>query len=62
MPQGRILLVPQGNDLGPLLFVLYTSKLFQIVGNHIVGYADATMIYAVIFRWLSRPQVMESPN
>ena len=25
-----------GSVLGPLLFILYTSELFHIVGNHIV--------------------------
>ena len=52
--------VPQGSVLGPLLFILYTSKLFPIIGNHIVVSADETTIYAVIHRPLSRPQVMES--
>ena len=54
--------VPQGSVLGPLLFTLYSSELFHIVGNHIVGYADDTMIYAVIPRPLSHPQVMKSLN
>ena len=40
--------VPQGSVLGPLLFILYTSELFHIVGNHIVGYADDRMIYTVV--------------
>ena len=43
--------VPKGSVLGTLLFILYTSELFQIVGNHIVGYADDTTIYAV-FHWV----------
>ena len=42
--------VPQGSDLQPLLFILYISELFHIVGNHIVGYAEDTTIYAVIPR------------
>ena len=54
--------MPQGSVLGPLLFMLYTSKLFHIIGNHMVGYADDIMIYAVILRPLSRAQVMESLN
>ena len=32
--------VPQGNVLGPLLFLLYTSKLFSILENKLIGYAD----------------------
>ena len=39
--------VPQGSVLGPLLFILYTSELFLIVGNHMVTYADDTTTYAV---------------
>ena len=49
--------VPQGSVLGPL-FVLYTFKLFHIVGNHIVGiplFLDS--VYAVGRRPLSSPQV-----
>ena len=54
--------VSQGSVLGPLLFILYTSELFHIVGNHIVEYADDTTIYAVICEPLLRPQVMEFLN
>ena len=32
--------VPQGNVLGPLLFLLYTSELFSILENKLIGYAD----------------------
>ena len=54
--------VPQGSVLGSLLFMLYTSELFHIIGNHMVGYANDTTIYAVFPRPLSRPQVVESLN
>ena len=40
--------VPQGSCLGPLLFVIYTSKLFEIVRNHLPQvhcFADDTHIY-----------------
>ena len=53
--------VVQSSVLVPLLFIWYTSELFYIVGNHMVGYAHNTTIYAVIPRLLSRPQV-ESLN
>ena len=32
--------VPQGRVLGPLLFLLYTSELFSILENNLIGYAD----------------------
>ena len=54
--------VHQGSVLEQLLFILYTSELFHIVGNHTVGYADNAMIYADIPRQLLCPQVMESLN
>ena len=39
--------VLQGSVLGPLLIILYTSELFQIIENHMVGYAEDTKICAV---------------
>ena len=40
--------VPQGSVLGPLLFLLYTSVLFSILENKIIGYADDSTFMAVV--------------
>lgn len=40
--------VPQGSCLGPILFLLYSSGLFQVVSRHLPdahGYADDTQMY-----------------
>ena len=39
--------VPQGSVLGPLLFHLYTSELFSILENKLIGYADDSTLIAV---------------
>ena len=40
--------VPRGSCLGPLLFIMYASKLFEIVRTHLPdahGFADDTQLY-----------------
>ena len=40
--------VPQVSVLGPLLFLLYTSELFFILENKLIGYADDSTLMAVV--------------
>ena len=40
--------VLQGSVLGPLLFLLYTSKLFPILENKLIGYADDSSLKDVV--------------
>ena len=40
--------VPLGSVLGKLLFFLYTSEAFSILGNKLIGYADDSILIAVV--------------
>ena len=39
--------VPQGSVFGTLLFLLYTSEIFSILENKLIGYADDFTLIAV---------------
>ena len=41
--------VPQGSVLGPLLFILYTSEMFELVENRLYAYADDSTLLASQF-------------
>ena len=40
--------VPQGSILGPLLLLLFTSKLFSILENKLIDYSDDSTLMAVV--------------
>ena len=52
--------VLQGNVLGQLLFRLYTSELFSILKNKLIGYDDDSTLMAVVPSQGARVTVAES--
>ena len=54
--------VPQGNVLGPQLFLLYTAELFSKVEIKLFGYADDSTLLAVVPSPGERAAFSESMN
>ena len=54
--------VLQGSVLGPLLFFPYTSELFSILENKLIGYADDSTLMAVVPSSGARVTEAESLN
>ena len=54
--------VPRGSVLGPLLLLLYTSELFSILENKLIGYADDSTLMDVVPSPDARVTVAESLN
>ena len=54
--------VPQGSVLGPILFILFTSDMWDSIENPLVSYADDTTIFRVIKDPSSRASAALSLN
>ena len=52
--------VPQGSVLGSLLFLVYTSELFSLFNNILVGYADDTTLLGVVPRPSNRTDFLNA--
>ena len=54
--------VPQGSVLDPLLFILYTSEMYELVENRLSAIADDSTLLAVVRKPEDRPAVAASLN
>ena len=54
--------VTQGSVSGHLLFILYTSEMFELVENRLYAYADDSKLLAVVRKPADRPAVAASLN
>ena len=54
--------VLQGSVLGTLLFILYTSEMFELVKNRLFAYADDSTLLTDVRKPANRPAVAASLN
>ena len=54
--------VRQGSVLCPILFILYTSKIFKLVENRLFAYTDDSTLLGVVHMLADRPAVATSLN
>ena len=54
--------VPQRRSLDPLLFIRYTSEMFELVEKRLYAYADDSAVLAVVRKPEDRPAVAPSLN
>ena len=54
--------VPQGSELGPLLFILFISDTFELVENKLYANADDSTLLAVVRKSVDRPTVAATLN
>ena len=52
--------VPQGDVLGPHLFILFASEMFELVENRLFACADDSTLLAVVRKTAGRPAVAAS--
>ena len=52
--------MPQGSVLCLLLFILYTSEMFELAENRLFAYADDSPLLAVVRKPLDKPAVTAS--
>ena len=53
---------PQGSVLGPLIFLLHGSKMFELIENRLYAYAANSTLLAVVRKPADRPAVAASRN